>query len=122
MMNDKLVFIKKNSKELREDLICKGYILDQNWEDEYLNMGTGICLTPENRFYVTVKETEPSGNIYDCFDNEEMFEIFSRYYHFSNLPQSEVSRWCSYCGCEGGCNMCTNIESIYNQLLVKYGY
>ena len=120
---DKLVYIKRNSKELREMLLGRGYVLDQNWEDRYLDMGTGICLTPENRFYVTVKETEPDiRDTYYCYDNEEMFEIFSRYYQFSNLSQSEMSKWCSYCGCEGGCNMCTSIEGMYNQLLVKYGY
>lgn len=85
-MNNKLVFVKKNNKKLRDSISNIGYFLEQIWDEVFLDMGTGIVLTPENTFYVTVKETEPDINdTFYCYDNEEMFEIFARYYHWNNL-------------------------------------
>jgi len=26
--------------------------------------------------------------------------------NFTELSQEEKDKWCSYCGCEGGCNLC----------------
>lgn len=123
MDNNKIVFCKINNKNLRTVLTNMGYVLDQNWDEEYLDMGTGIVLTPENRFYVTVKETEPDINdTYYCYDNEEMFDFFARYYHWNNLSETQKNDWCGYCGCEGGCNLCINLNLFYNKLLVEYNY
>ena len=27
---------------------------------------------------------------------------------FKNLSKEEQDKWCSFCGCEGGCRMCEN--------------
>lgn len=120
---NKKVFCRKNDKQLRQILLNMGYFLDQDWSDEHLDMGTGIVLTPENRFYVTVPETEPDEyDTYWCYDNDYMFEVFARYYHWNNLTDIKKSEWCGYCGCEGGCNMCMSLNETYNNLLVKCGY
>ena len=120
-MNNKLAFCRVNHKGLRERLIQMGYLLDQDWSDEHLDVGTGIVLTPENRFYVTIDITEPAMfNTYWCYECEPLFEVFARYYHWNNLTDVQKSEWCGYCGCEGGCNMCTNLLELYNKLLVKY--
>ncbi|MCM1217948.1 MAG: hypothetical protein NC548_25970 [Lachnospiraceae bacterium] len=120
---EKSVFIQKNSSELRMMLTNVGFKLDQDWSEEYLNMGTGICVTPENKFYVTVSETQPDKyETWNCFDSEDVFEIFVRYFYHQHSPKREQDKWCSYCGCEGGCNLCTNLNLLYNHLLVEYGY
>lgn len=31
---------------------------------------------------------------------------------FQSLPKAERDRWCSYCGCGGGCNLCTDVSKI----------
>ena len=31
---------------------------------------------------------------------------------FQSLSKEEQDKWCSHCGCEGGCNLCDNISSI----------
>lgn len=119
----KLVYVEKNTKELRDKLLKIGYTPDQDWDDVILDMCTGIVLTPENKFYVTIDVTKPHEfECFNCFNNEEMFDIMSRYYQWDNLSQTEKNKWCGYCGCEGGCNLCENITGIYNRLLVKFGY
>lgn len=118
---EKKVFCRKNDKRLRQILLNMGYLLDQDWSDEHLDMGTGIVLTPENRFYVTIDITEPEEyDTYWCYDSEFMFEHFARYYHWNNLTDAQKTEWCGYCMCEGGCNMCTNLNEVYNTMLVRY--
>jgi len=31
---------------------------------------------------------------------------------FQLLPTVEKNRWCSYCGCTGGCNMCEDLTKL----------
>lgn len=31
---------------------------------------------------------------------------------FQALSQEDRDKFCSYCGCEGGCDLCTNISNI----------
>lgn len=120
---EKLVYINKNTKDLRTQLDNIGFKLDQDWEEKYLDMCFGIVCTPENRYYVVTDETKPDmSECYDCFDDERLFTGVVKYYHWNNLPKKEQDRWCSYCGCEGGCNMCTSVNKVYNTLLVKYGH
>ncbi len=116
-----LVFVKANNKELRDFLINIGFKPEQNWEEEYFDMGTGIALTPEITFYVTVEETEPDPfKCYTCYESEDMFKHFAEYYRWHNTTDKERGKWCDYCSCEGGCNLCENLLKIYNKMLVKY--
>ena len=118
---EKLIYINKNTKDLRTQLDNIGFKLDQDWDEKYLDMCFGIVCTPENRYYVVTDETKPDiSECYDCFDDERLFTGVAKYYHWNNLSKREQDRWCSYCGCEGGCNMCESVNKIYNTLLVKY--
>ena len=38
---------------------------------------------------------------------------------FQSLPQSEQSSFCSYCQCEGGCNLCKNINDIDESQIIN---
>jgi hypothetical protein len=31
---------------------------------------------------------------------------------FQSLPEEEQDKFCSFCGCEGGCNLCTNLDEL----------
>lgn len=120
-MDDWEVFVKSNSKELRDYLLNNDFILDQNWSEEDLDKGTGIVVTPENRFYVVVPETEPDEyQKFYCYDDVNMFKHFICYYYWHHTTKNKQNRWCSCCGCEGGCNLCENLLGIYNRMLVKY--
>lgn len=33
-------------------------------------------------------------------------DVIKRRKDFQNLPEDEQNKYCSYCGCEGGCNVC----------------
>lgn len=35
--------------------------------------------------------------------------LIVRIKEFQSLPQSEQNKFCSYCGCTGGCNLCTKL-------------
>lgn len=32
--------------------------------------------------------------------------------NFQSLTEEERNKWCSYCGCEGGCNLCATTRSL----------
>lgn len=38
--------------------------------------------------------------------------------NFQSLPEAERNDWCSRCGCEGGCNLCTDISNIKEEDIV----
>lgn len=35
-------------------------------------------------------------------------ETIKRRTEFKNLSKKERNKWCSLCGCEGGCDLCSN--------------
>lgn len=37
---------------------------------------------------------------------------------FQSLPKEEQNKYCGYCGCEGGCNLCTNISNIKEEDII----
>ena len=130
---EKLIYINKNTKDLIEITNRRKLMKDSLTSvDPYMRRRHLEEIArmekikkdidkKENRYYVVTDETKPDiSECYDCFDDERLFTGVAKYYHWNNLPKREQDRWCSYCGCEGGCNLCESVNKIYNTLLVKY--
>lgn len=112
----KCVYIKKNSKELRnklEDIGFKPYMKYDN------DMYTCIILTPENN-YQLCDDLIPDDEYY-IFKDENMFIQFARHYRYLNLSMDDQSLWCYHCCCERGCNLCMNLEDVYSELINEKG-
>ena len=43
----------------------------------------------------------------------------SRVKEFQSLPEDEQSKFCSYCGCTGGCNLCRDISKITDDEIIN---
>lgn len=43
----------------------------------------------------------------------------SRVKEFQSLPEDEQSKFCSYCQCEGGCNLCRDISKITDDEIIN---
>lgn len=43
----------------------------------------------------------------------------SRVKEFQSLPENEQSKFCSYCGCTGGCNLCRDISKITDDEIIN---
>lgn len=35
--------------------------------------------------------------------------------NFQSLTEEQRNKWCSYCGCEGGCNLCITTRNLTKQ-------
>jgi len=43
----------------------------------------------------------------------------SRVKEFQSLPEDVQSKFCSYCGCTGGCNLCRDISKITDDEIIN---
>jgi hypothetical protein len=43
-------------------------------------------------------------------EKEIINNTIKRRTEFKNLSKKEQDKWCSKCGCEGGCDLCKNIN------------
>lgn len=114
----KHVYIKKNSKEIRDKLERIGFKPYEKYDDTCIY--TCIILTPENK-YRLYSDLIPTNEEYYIFRNENMFIQFARHYRYLNLSKDEQTLWCYHCCCEGGCNLCKNLDDIYSELTNEKG-
>lgn len=49
-----------------------------------------------------------------------MASWIDRVREFQSKPKEERDKWCSTCGCVGGCNLCTDLKSLDLSNLIDY--